>query len=175
MLFNGRRLDALRRMNRDRLTLQISLDSTTSDVHDQHGGKGSWDRAVAGIRIAQEEGFAVKVAATLPFEQTHTVEPLRLFLLSLGITRDHQVIRALAHRGSADHGIELTVETLILEITVTAHGVYWHPVSADHPDPTRHPRHLSPPDRHHSGPSPIRRATCARGRWGAVVPLRLSA
>jgi pyruvate-formate lyase-activating enzyme len=134
MLFRGRRLEALRRMDRDRLTLQISLDSPKSDIHDSHRGRGSWDRAVTGIRLALDEGFRVKVAATLPYEQTHQVEPFHRFLSQLGIARDDQVIRALAHRGSADHGIELTVETLIPEVTVTATGVYWHPVSAEHDD-----------------------------------------
>ncbi|MBA2530719.1 MAG: radical SAM protein, partial [Nocardioidaceae bacterium] len=47
---------------------------------------------------------------------------------------EDQVIRALAHRGVADHGIELTLESLIPEVTITADGVYWHPVSADHDD-----------------------------------------
>ncbi len=134
MLFRGRRLDALRRMDRDRLTLQISLDSATSDIHDAHRGTGSWERAVAGIRIAKSEGFRVKVAATLPYEQTHAVEPFHTFLESLGIAREDQIIRALARRGLAEHGIELTVETLIPEITVTASGIYWHPVSAEHVD-----------------------------------------
>jgi MoaA/NifB/PqqE/SkfB family radical SAM enzyme len=134
MLLRGRRLDALRRMDRDRLTLQISLDSPTSDIHDSHRGRGSWDRAVTGIKLALDEGFRVKVAATLPYEQTHQVEPFHNFLSELGIARDDQVIRALAHRGSAEHGIELTVETLIPEVTVTATGVYWHPVSAEHDD-----------------------------------------
>ena len=134
MLFQGRRLEALRRMDRDRVTLQISLDSPTSDIHDAHRGKGSWDRAVTGIRIAREEGFTVKVAATLPYEQMHAVEPFHAFLEGLGVAREHRVIRALARRGLADRGIELTVETLIPEITVTATGVYWHPVSAEHAD-----------------------------------------
>ena len=44
------------------------------------------------------------------------------------------MIRSLARRGLADHGIELTLESLIPEVTVTADGVYWHPVSADHDD-----------------------------------------
>lgn len=95
---------------------------------------GSWDRAVAGIGTARTEGFRVKVAATLPAEQTHQVAPFRAYLETLGIPAEDRVIRALAHRGSADHGIELTVETLVPEITVTATGVYWHPVSAEHAD-----------------------------------------
>lgn len=134
MLFHGRRLEALRRMDRERLVLQISLDSPTPDIHDAHRGSGSWDRAVAGIRTARREGFQVKVAATLPYEQTHHVEPFHSFLDTLDIPHSHRVIRALAHRGVADEGLELTVETLIPEITVTATGVYWHPVAAEHDD-----------------------------------------
>jgi pyruvate-formate lyase-activating enzyme len=134
MLFRGRRLDALRRMDRTRVALQISLDSASADLHDQHRGVGSWDRAVAGIRTARAEGFRVRVAATLPFEQSHELEPFHEFLDSLGIEPDDQVIRALARRGLSDDGVELTIESLIPEVTVTADGVYWHPVSADHED-----------------------------------------
>jgi hypothetical protein len=53
MLLRGRRLDMLRQMDRDRLVLQISLDSPTPDLHDRHRGARSWERAVAGIRTAQ--------------------------------------------------------------------------------------------------------------------------
>ncbi|MDQ3628057.1 MAG: radical SAM protein [Actinomycetota bacterium] len=134
MLFRGRRLAALRRMDPTRLALQISLDSATADLHDRHRGHGSWERAVAGIRLAQAEGFRVRVAATLASEQSHELGPFHVFLDSLGINREDQVIRALAHRGVADEGIELTLESLIPEVTVTAEGVYWHPVAADHDD-----------------------------------------
>jgi MoaA/NifB/PqqE/SkfB family radical SAM enzyme len=134
MLFRGRRLDALRRMDRKRLALQISLDAATPEQHDRHRGRGAWDRAVAGISLARREGFRVRVAATLPYEQSHQLSPFHAFLDSLGIAPQDQVVRALAHRGVADSGIELTLESLIPEITVTADGVYWHPVSADHDD-----------------------------------------
>ncbi|MBA2549790.1 MAG: radical SAM protein [Nocardioidaceae bacterium] len=134
MLFRGRRLEALRQMDRTQLALQISLDSATPEQHDGHRGRGSWERAVAGIRTAHDEGFRVRVAATLPYEQTHELAAFHTFLDSLGIAREDQVIRALAHRGAADNGIELTLESLIPEVTVTADGVYWHPVSADHDD-----------------------------------------
>ncbi len=134
MLFKGNRLERLRRMDRERLTLQISLDSATPEIHDGHRGKRSWERAVDGIRIAHEEGFRVKVAATLPAEQLHELEPFHSFLDSISIAREDQVIRALAHRGVSETGIELTVETLIPEVTITADGVYWHPIAADHED-----------------------------------------
>ncbi|MGH3758955.1 Rv1681 family radical SAM protein [Actinophytocola sp.] len=134
MLFRGRRLEALRRMDPTRLALQISLDSATPEPHDRHRGRGSWARAVAGIRTAREHGYRVRVAATLPPEQTPQLQPFHTFLDSLGVAREDQVIRALAHRGVADHGLELTLESLIPEVTITTDGVYWHPVSADHDD-----------------------------------------
>lgn len=134
MLFKGRRLEALRKMDRERLTLQISLDSATPEVHDSHRGRGSWARAVAGMRVAIAEGFRVKVAATLAPEHSDQRLPFHAFLDSLGIAGQDQVIRALAHRGVAESGLELTLESLIPEVTITADGVYWHPVSADHED-----------------------------------------
>ena len=134
MLFRGRRLDVLRRMDHDLLTLQVSLDSATPDLHDQHRGARSWERAVAGIRTAQAEGFRVRVAATLEPDRMVELERFRHFLDGLGIAREDQVIRALAHRGAADSGLELTVESLVPEVTITADGVFWHPVGADHDD-----------------------------------------
>lgn len=134
MLWRGRRLAALRRMDQARLTLQISLDSPEPGPHDRHRGAGSWQRAVEGIRLALAEGFRVRVAATLPPDRLHSTGSFHAFLDDLGIPRRDQVIRPLARRGAADSGVELTMESLIPEVTVTADGVYWHPVSADHDD-----------------------------------------
>lgn len=134
MLFRGRRLDMLRAMPRDRLALQISLDSPTPDRHDRHRGKGSWNRAVAGIRTALDEGFRVRVAATIAPGEDSDAEAFHSFLDRLGIPVQDQVIRPVARRGVAGQGVALTVDTLIPEVTVTAEGVYWHPVGADHLD-----------------------------------------
>jgi len=134
MQLRGHRLARLQRMDRTRLVLQISLDSATPARHDRHRGTGSWAGAVAGIRTAQSAGFRVRIAATLPPDQIHQLGRIRAFLDSLHIDRDDQLIRALAHRGAAQTGLELTVESLIPEVTVTADGVYWHPVSAEGTD-----------------------------------------
>ncbi|BDZ65322.1 Rv1681 family radical SAM protein [Agromyces mangrovi Wang et al. 2018] len=130
MLFRGERLERLRRMDRDRLMLQISLDSATPHQHDAHRGPRAWERAVAGIRLALDEGFGVKVAATLPAEQAHEVAPFVDFLGDLGIRPEHRVIRAIAHQGVAEEGIEFTAASLVPEVTITADGVWWHPVAA---------------------------------------------
>jgi organic radical activating enzyme len=137
MLWRGRRLEVLRRMPRDRLTLQISLDSATQDLHDRHRGRGSWQRAYDGIRLAVVEGFPVRVAATLAATasaQRDEVQALHRLLDDVGIPRSDQLIRPIAKRGFATTGITLTAEALIPEVTITADGVYWHPVGADHAD-----------------------------------------
>lgn len=134
MLLHGRRRERLRRMDREQLALQISVDSPTPALHDSHRGAGSWARAIAGIHTAQAEGFRVRVAATLDRPRAHEIATFRGFLDDLGVQRADQVIRSLAHRGVADGGLELTVDSLIPEVTVTADGIYWHPVSADDED-----------------------------------------
>jgi hypothetical protein len=136
MLFRGSRLRMLRRMPRQRLTLQISLDSATPDRHDRHRGAGTWQRAHDGIRTALAEGFRVRVAATVAADEAGPAEQAAFHALldNLGIPRDDQVVRPIAQRGFAETGVVLTTETLIPEVTVTADGVYWHPVGADHDD-----------------------------------------
>jgi len=134
MLFRGRRLETLRAMPRHRLAVQISIDSATPDRHDSHRGGGSWARAVDGVRTAIGEGFTVRVAATLTTNDRSEKEGLSAFLDSLGVAPEHQIVRPLAHRGAADSGIELTVGTLVPEVTITADGAYWHPVGADDED-----------------------------------------
>ena len=134
MLLHGRRLQALRAMPRDRLRLQISLDSAQPERHDAHRGAGSWARALAGIHTALAEGFTVRVAATLGADDPAEARTLRGFLGWLGIPEDDQILRPLARRGHATSGLELTTASLIPEITVTADGVYWHPVGADDAD-----------------------------------------
>jgi MoaA/NifB/PqqE/SkfB family radical SAM enzyme len=52
MLFSGSRLRTLEQMPRGNFTLQISEDSPTPDLHDQHRGSGSWQRAVQGAAMA---------------------------------------------------------------------------------------------------------------------------
>jgi pyruvate-formate lyase-activating enzyme/TusA-related sulfurtransferase len=132
MLFAGQRLETLRALPRDRLTLQISLDSPAPERHDHHRGKGTWARAWRGIQRARAEGFRVRLAATVSTDAE--AEVFRCFLDKRQIAEQDRVIRHIALRGFAEQGIALARADLIPEITVTADGVYWHPVGAEDGD-----------------------------------------
>lgn len=128
MLFEGPRRAQLERMPRDRLTLQVSLDSPTPALHDSHRGAGSWAKARSGIALARSLGFRVRVAAT-----THTREQaasMMEFLSHEGVPAEDRLVRPVALRGSAQDGLPLLRHELAPELTITASGAYWHPVGA---------------------------------------------
>jgi len=132
MLFRGSRLDQLKRLPRDRVTLQISLDSPTPDLHDRHRGAGAWQRAVDGIETARAEGFRVRLAATVASDAE--ARAFAAFLDRRRVPAEDRVVRRIALRGFAASGVALGRSDLVPEITVTRDGVYWHPVGADDED-----------------------------------------
>jgi hypothetical protein len=132
MLLTGKRLEALRSLPRQGVTLQISLDSPTPERHDRHRGDGTWRRAWRGIERARAEGFRVRLAATLSTEPE--AEAFRRFLDAQEVAEEDRVIRRVALRGFASDGVALARADLLPEITITADGVYWHPVGAEDAD-----------------------------------------
>ena len=132
MLFAGRRVESLRVLPRDRIVLQISLDSATPELHDLHRGPGTWARTREGIQRARAHGFRVRLAATLSTDAE--AEAFRQFLDEEKIAAEDRVIRRIALRGSASEGVALSRTDLVPEVTITADGVYWHPVGAEDAD-----------------------------------------
>ena len=132
MLFVGSRLATLHSLPRERVTLQISLDSPTPERHESHRGKGTWARSWKGIERARAEGFRVRLAATVSTDAE--AEEFRSFLDAHHVSEENRVIRRIALRGSATQGIALAKADLVPEVTITAEGVYWHPVGADDKD-----------------------------------------
>jgi pyruvate-formate lyase-activating enzyme len=130
MLFRGLGLRKLQAMPRESFALQISVDSPTAEIHDTHRGAGSWTRALSGIRVALAEGFTVRVAATISAHDDPALDELHALFDGLGIPRADQVIRPIALQGVAEEGVIFTRESVIPEVTVTAEGIYWHPVAA---------------------------------------------
>jgi uncharacterized radical SAM superfamily Fe-S cluster-containing enzyme len=132
MLFAGRRVETLLPLPRDRIVLQISLDSPTPERHDLHRGTGTWARAREGVKRAREQGFRVRLAATISTDTE--AEEFRQFLDQEKIAAEDRVIRRIALRGSATEGVALSRADLLPEVTITAEGVYWHPVGATDAD-----------------------------------------
>jgi organic radical activating enzyme len=132
MLFGGHRLETLRALPRERVTLQISLDSPTAERHDGHRGTGTWARAWKGIELARAEGFRVRLAATVSTDAD--AEEFARFLDAHRIKAEDRVIRRIALRGSSTQGIALARADLVPEVTITAEGVFWHPVGAEDRD-----------------------------------------
>jgi uncharacterized radical SAM superfamily Fe-S cluster-containing enzyme len=132
MLFTGRRVESLRELPRDRIVLQISLDSATPERHDLHRGPGTWARTREGIRRARAQGFRVRLAATVSTDAE--AEDFRQFLNEEKIAAEDRIIRRIALRGSATEGVAVTRADLVPEVTITAEGVYWHPVGAEDTD-----------------------------------------
>jgi pyruvate-formate lyase-activating enzyme len=132
MLFTGRRAESLRALPRDRIALQISLDSATPELHNLHRGPGTWARTREGIRRARALGFRVRLAATVSSDAE--AEEFQQFLDREKIAAEDRVIRRIALRGSASEGVALSRADLMPEVTITAEGVYWHPVGAEDAD-----------------------------------------
>jgi pyruvate-formate lyase-activating enzyme/TusA-related sulfurtransferase len=132
MLFTGRRAESLCALPRDRIVLQISLDSATPELHDLHRGPGTWARTREGIQRVRAHGFRVRLAATVSTDAE--AEAFRQFLDEEKIAAEDRVIRRIALRGSASEGIAISRADLVPEVTITADGVYWHPVGAEDAD-----------------------------------------
>lgn len=132
MLFTGPRIESLAKLPRDRIVLQVSLDSATPERHDLHRGSGTWMRTRQGIERARAQGFRVRLAATVSSDRE--AEEFCQFLDKQHIAPEDRVIRRIALRGSAAEGVALTRADLMPEVTITAEGVYWHPVGAEDAD-----------------------------------------
>jgi sulfatase maturation enzyme AslB (radical SAM superfamily) len=133
MIFGrGRRRELLESLDRS-VTMQVSLDSATPDLHDRQRGAGSWARALDGIGLARALGFRVRVAATLYEEDPAGVAALHRRLESEGIAQDDRLIRPVAQEGFADTGVHVSIDTLEPEPTITADGAWWHPVAVTNP------------------------------------------
>jgi hypothetical protein len=132
MLLTGRRAESLGALPRDRIVLQISLDSATPERHDLHRGFGTWARTQHGIQGARMHGFRVRLAATVATDAE--AEEFRQFLDKEKIAAEDRVIRRIALRGAASEGVAFARADLVPEVTITADGVYWHPVGAEDAD-----------------------------------------
>jgi MoaA/NifB/PqqE/SkfB family radical SAM enzyme len=131
MLFQGRRLEKLKAIQSERLTVQVSLDSHQPAGHDPYRGRGSWLRTKQGLETLLEIGFRVRLSSTLTPINTGHLDEICAFHQSLGIPEEDHIVRPLAKRGLSREGLEVGKHNLAPEITVNVDGAYWHPLSTD--------------------------------------------
>ncbi len=65
---------ALQKEHGDRLTLRISLDHYSRELHDRERGDGSFDKAVAGIDWLSENGFRLNIAGRTMWHEDEPAE-----------------------------------------------------------------------------------------------------
>jgi hypothetical protein len=128
MLLRGKRLQKLCAMTNENLSVQVSLDGEQPEVHDAYRGEGTWIKTMEGIKNLLSEGFHVCISTTeTPANAAH-LERTRDFVQELGIAESDHFVRPLAKRGFSAEGLEVGVDNLLPEVTITADGVYWHPL-----------------------------------------------
>jgi MoaA/NifB/PqqE/SkfB family radical SAM enzyme len=131
MLLRGQRLERLRGIASDRLSIQVSLDGATPGDHDAYRGRGSWARTVEGIRSVRAAGCRVCLSTTETPANAPRLSEICAFHRSLGIPEEDHFVRPLARRGFSTEGLEVSMLSLAPEVTVNADGVFWHPLSTD--------------------------------------------
>jgi hypothetical protein len=130
----GSRRRMLDSLDPARVTMQVSLDSGTPALHDRHRGAGAFDRARTGIALLRGLGFRVRVAATIDETDASEEAGFQARLDADGIPPEDRFVRRVARAGFADHGIELSLDTLWPEPALAADGAWWHPVAISEED-----------------------------------------
>ncbi len=128
MLLRGKRWEQLCAIANDNLRVQVSLDGGRPQDHDVYRGPGTWAKTVEGIHQLLSHGFHVCIGTTeTPANSAH-IKVLHTFRRSLGIADQDHFVRPLARRGFSQEGMEVGTHNLVPEVTVSADGVYWHPL-----------------------------------------------
>jgi MoaA/NifB/PqqE/SkfB family radical SAM enzyme len=128
MLFRGKRLEKLSEIKHNNLSLQVSLDGARSETHDAYRGEGTWAKTIDGIKTLLKNDFHVCISTTETPANTADMDETRAFVSQLGIAEADHFVRPLTKRGYSEEGLEVGVENLVPEVTVSADGVYWHPL-----------------------------------------------
>jgi len=84
------------------------------------------------VQTARAEGFRVRIAATVTTDEEE--QAFGRFLDDGNVAAEDRVVRRIALRGAADEGVPIARADLVPEVTITADGVYWHPVGAEDDD-----------------------------------------
>jgi len=121
-------LDSLARLDRSRLTIQVSLNDANPRQNDEWRGAGSWQRAWQGLELLLKAGYRVAVRATLDGPDEASLTVLKESLVPLGVPEERIYGVPVAKVGRASHGVELRRAKVWPEPTIVGDGLYWYPL-----------------------------------------------
>ena len=104
VMTNGTLLDAelvaaLAELPREKLYLQVSLDGSCAERNDALRSRGSFDRAVQGLRAATAAGLNVTVATVVLKRNLDDLIPLATLVAGLGVGQMHLMWQHARERG----------------------------------------------------------------------------
>jgi radical SAM protein with 4Fe4S-binding SPASM domain len=90
-LFDDRKIAALKKLVSPKLLLQVSLEGPNAEIHDKLRGKGSFDKAVEGIKKLISIGITPIVSTAISKLNEKDIARTSRFLSKLGI-QEHNVL-----------------------------------------------------------------------------------
>lgn len=123
-LFDDKKISALKKLKSPKLTIQVSLEGPDAETHDKLRGKGSFDKAVNGIKKLIGIGIIPVVAtAVSKFNENYITDTSR-FLSKLGV-KDHHILWMYTRGRGANNVDELLVPSdKIAHIMRDLRGIY---------------------------------------------------
>jgi MoaA/NifB/PqqE/SkfB family radical SAM enzyme len=129
VLLFGRRLERLTEIANENLRVQVSLDGARPEHHDPYRGEGTWAKTVAAIERLIGRSVQVCISTTETPANTDHIGELHAFRRDLGIADSDHLVRPLARHGFSTEGLVLSRAELEPELTLTAEGTFWHPLT----------------------------------------------
>lgn len=90
-LFDDKKIEALKKLAGPKLLLQVSLEGPNAEIHDKLRGKGSFDKAVDGIKRLISIGITPIVSTAISKLNEKDISSTSRFLSKLGI-QEHNVL-----------------------------------------------------------------------------------
>lgn len=114
--------------------IQVSVDDPNPTINDINRGKGSFQRAIAGIPWLVEHGVSIRISSTRIFEDSSTHqqhdENMNAWMVHLGLNPDDYVSRTMVQRGQAvanNLGASVEWDMLPADLTLTRMGAFYSP------------------------------------------------
>jgi SynChlorMet cassette radical SAM/SPASM protein ScmE len=115
-------------------SVQISIDGSCAEVHETGRGKGSFDKAVQGIKILQEHDIPVTVRVTIHRHNVHDLENTARFLLEElglpGFSTNAASYFGLCQKNAADMLLTTKDRQTAMEVLIKLNKKYQDSITA---------------------------------------------